>query len=61
MKSPPRQFAGLSLFRKRILDETTTLNFRHLLEQHQLGKQLFDEVSAYLGERRTPVTGRYDH
>jgi IS5 family transposase len=47
MKSPPRQFAGLSLFRKRILDETTTLNFRHLLEQHQLGKQLFDEVSAY--------------
>src|SRR6478735_11189547 len=29
-----RQFAGLSLARGSVPDETTILNFRHLLEQH---------------------------
>ncbi|SFB66476.1 Transposase domain, partial [Microbulbifer thermotolerans] len=32
-----RHFAGLTLT-DRIPDETTILNFRHLLEQHQLGR-----------------------
>lgn len=46
-----RQFAGLSLSTGRIPDETTILNFRHLLEQHQLGQALFDEARNFLGER----------
>lgn len=46
-----RRFAGLSLSRGSIPDETTILNFRHLLERHQLGNCLFDEVAAYLGEQ----------
>lgn len=45
-----RQFAGLSLSTGRIPDETTILNFRHLLEQHALGQALFDEVRTFLGE-----------
>lgn len=46
-----RQFAGLSLSSGRIPDETTILNFRRLLEEHQLGQALFDEVRGYLDER----------
>jgi IS5 family transposase len=46
-----RQFAGLSLSTGRIPDETTILNFRHLLEEHQLGQALFDEVRSFLDER----------
>jgi len=46
-----RQFAGLSLSNGRIPDETAILHFRHLLEEHQLGQALFDEVSSFLGER----------
>lgn len=46
-----RQFAGLSLSTGCIPDETTILNFRHLLEAHQLGQALFDEVRSFLGER----------
>jgi len=44
-----RQFAGLSLSTGRIPDETTILNFRHLLEKHQLVQALFDEVRAGRG------------
>jgi IS5 family transposase len=44
-----RRFAGLHL--DRIPDETTILNFRHLLERHGLGKQLFNEINAYLKEQ----------
>ena len=42
-----RRFAGLRLA-ERIPDETTILNFRHLLEQHGLGKQIFKEVNQHL-------------
>ena len=34
-----------------IPDETTILNFRHLLECHSLGKALFNEMAALLAER----------
>jgi len=44
-----RQFAGLSL--DQIPDETTILNFRHLLEKHKLGQKLFKEVTAHLEKR----------
>jgi IS5 family transposase len=41
-----RRFAGLAL--ARIPDESTILNFRHLLERHALGQALFDEIKAHL-------------
>jgi IS5 family transposase len=37
-----RAFAGLELGRDAIPDETTILNFRHLLERHELTKALFE-------------------
>ena len=42
-----RRFAGLSLS-EALPDETTILNFRHLLERHGLGKGLLDEINAQL-------------
>ena len=47
MRSYPWQrFAGLRL--SRIPDETTILNFRHLLERHGLGARLFQSVVDHL-------------
>jgi transposase, IS5 family len=43
-----RRFAGLRL--ERIPDETTILNFRHLLERHGLGKKLFRQINRHLQE-----------
>ena len=42
-----RRFVGLSLS-EALPDETTILNFRHLLERHGLGKGLFEEINAHL-------------
>lgn len=44
-----RRFAGLRLS-ERLPDETTILNFRHLLERHDLGKKLFEEINRHLKE-----------
>ncbi|WP_444926027.1 IS5 family transposase [Microbulbifer sp. TRSA002] len=44
-----RSFAGLTLSNP-IPDETTILNFRHLLEFNQLGAALFDEINKHLAE-----------
>ncbi|MBO6690048.1 MAG: IS5 family transposase [Henriciella sp.] len=46
-----RRFAGIELGDDRIPDETTILNFRHLLEQHALTEAIFAEVNAHLAER----------
>jgi IS5 family transposase len=43
-----RRFAGIDLISDRIPDETTILSFRHLLEKHDLGKQIFETVKAHL-------------
>jgi transposase, IS5 family len=43
-----RTFAGLELGRDAIPDETTILNFRHLLERHDLTKAIFAAVAAHL-------------
>src|SRR4029453_6973679 len=43
-----RQFVGIHLGREPVPDETTILNFRHLLERHGLDKALFDRVNEYL-------------
>ena len=42
-----RQFAQLSLD-KAIPDRTTIMNFRHLLEKHRLGKEIFNTVNKHL-------------
>ena len=44
-----RQFAGLSL--ERIPDETTILNFRRLLEKHELATGILAVINGYLGDR----------
>ena len=52
-----RNFAGLDLAHDAIPDETTILNFRHLLEAHNLAEALFDAVSGYLQDRSLPMRG----
>ena len=42
-----RRFAGLKLS-GALPDETTILNFRHLLERHNLGLGLLEEINAHL-------------
>ena len=46
-----RRFAGIDMLSDRIPDETTILAFRHLLEKHNLGEQIFETVNAHLKER----------
>jgi IS5 family transposase len=46
-----RRFAGLDAGVTGMPDETTILNFRHLLEEHQLAEALFGEVVSLLTER----------
>jgi transposase, IS5 family len=43
-----RRFAGIDLVSERIPDETTILAFRHLLEKHNLGEQIFETAKAHL-------------
>ena len=46
-----RTFAGLELGRDAIPDETTILNFRHLLERYELTKAVFAAVTKLLEAR----------
>ena len=46
-----RRFADIDLISDRIPDETTILTFRHLLEKHDLGEQIFEIVKAHLSAR----------
>jgi IS5 family transposase len=50
-------FAGIDLAETPVPDETTVLRFRHLLEGHDLGEALFEQVHDYL-ERRGIKIGR---
>src|SRR6185436_132151 len=43
-----RTFVGIDLGREAVPDATTLLKFRHLLEKHKLGEQLFAEVGRVL-------------
>jgi len=43
-----RRFVGIDLGREPVPDETTVCRFRHLLEEHELGRRLFEEVHRYL-------------
>ena len=42
-----RRFVGLRLS-GALPDETTILNFRHLLEKHGLGEKLFEQINLHL-------------
>jgi IS5 family transposase len=46
-----RHFAGIDLGREPVPDETTVCRFRHLLEAHNLGRRLFDEVRRHLAAK----------
>lgn len=52
-----RRFVGLELGEDAIPDETTTLNFRHLLEEHNLTGAVFEAVKAYLCEQGLLLSG----
>jgi len=43
-----REFCRIDLGRERVPDATTLMNFRHLLEAHQLGVALFAKVGELL-------------
>lgn len=47
-----RRFAGLELDENAIPDETTILNFRHLLEEHELTSVVFEEIKGFLEEKK---------
>jgi len=42
-----QQFVGLNGFTMRPPDETTSLDFRHLLEEQDLTQALLDTVNLY--------------
>jgi IS5 family transposase len=46
-----RRFADINIEVDVIPDETTILNFRHLLERHNLTKQIFEKTKRYLSEK----------
>ena len=51
-----RNFVGIDLGREAAPDETTVCKFRHLLEAHNLGKQLFALIAGYLDENGMKVS-----
>ena len=52
-----RTFCGLELGRDEIPDETTILNFRHLLERHALTKAIFAAVAEHLEAKGEMLRG----
>ena len=51
-----RRFVGIDLGREPVPDETTILNFRHLLERHDLCGEILREVNEYLATRGLKVS-----
>jgi IS5 family transposase len=50
-----RRFVGFDLGRELVPDETTVCRFRHLLEERDLSRQLFDEVQRHLADNGLKV------
>jgi IS5 family transposase len=50
-----RAFVGIDLGREPVPDETTVCRFRHLLEEHDLGRRLFDAVGRHLASKGLKV------
>ena len=46
-----RNFTGIDLGTEAVPDATTLLKFRHLLEAHDLGRRIFEEIGALLVEK----------
>jgi IS5 family transposase len=46
-----RRFAEIDIAVDAVPDETTILNFRHLLEKHQLTQAVFDKMNQYLAQK----------
>ena len=53
--SAMRRFVDIDLGREPAPDETTVCRFRHLLEAHDLGQPLFDEVQRHLAAKGLKV------
>lgn len=53
--SAMRAFVGIDLGREPVPDETTVCKFRHLLESHELGRGLFEQVARHLQARGLKV------
>lgn len=51
-----RHFTGIDLGQEPVPDETTICKFRHLMERHNLGDQLFHLVNQYLKENGMAVS-----
>ena len=51
-----RRFTGVDLGRAAAPDESTILNFRHLLEQHALCGKILDTVNLYLASMGIRIT-----
>ena len=49
-----RRFAAIDMNNHRIPNDTSILVLRHLLEKHDLGKQIFEVVKAHLGTAEKP-------
>jgi IS5 family transposase len=52
-----RGFVGIDLGLEPVPDETTVCKFRHLLERHDLGRCLFEEVGRHSQARGMKVAG----
>jgi transposase, IS5 family len=46
-----RRFVGIELGEDVVPDESTILRFRHLLEEHDLTKSIFEEIGSLLEEK----------
>lgn len=45
-----RKFLGLNFLDQRVPDATTLLKFRHLLEKHNLGEAIFNDITSRLDQ-----------
>lgn len=52
-----RDFCRIDLGRERVPDSTTLLNFRHLLEQQELGAAVFAKVGELLQANGMKLSG----
>lgn len=51
-----REFVGIDLGKEPVPDETTVCKFRHLLEEHDLGRQMLGTVNLHLEKQGVRIT-----
>jgi len=51
-----RSFVGIDLGREPAPDESTVCKFRHLLEEHDIGRRLFEQVHVHLERQGIKVS-----